>query len=131
MDPVLKGLPFAWCYIDDVIIFSDSPSEHVRHLQQVFERLRAWGLRLHHGKCKFFHDTFTLSRTYACARRPGVQMAKVEALNKIPIPRDVPRLRAFLGLANDYRRFVCNFSVIAKLLIQLTSTGQDWKWGPA
>ena len=57
MDQVLKGLPFAWCYIDDVIIFSDLPLEHVRHLQQVFERLRAWRLRLYHGKCKFFHDT--------------------------------------------------------------------------
>ena len=33
MDQVLKGLPFARCYIDNVIIFSDSPSEHVRHLQ--------------------------------------------------------------------------------------------------
>ena len=61
----------------------------------------------------------------------GVQMAKVEALNKIPIPRDVPRLRAFLGLANYYRRFVRNFSVIAKPLTQLTRTGQEYKWGPA
>ena len=58
-------------------------------------------------------------------------MAKVEALNKIPIPRDVPRLRAFLDLANYYHRFVCNFSVIAKPLTQLTHTWQDWKWGPA
>ena len=57
-------------------------------------------------------------------------MAKVEALNKIPIPRDVPRLRAFLGLANYYRRFMCNFSVIAKPLTQLTRTRQDWEWEP-
>ena len=55
MDQVLKGLPFARCYIDDVIIFSDLLAEHVRHLQHVFERLRAWGLRLHHGKYKFFY----------------------------------------------------------------------------
>ena len=40
MDRVLTGLPFARCYIDDVIIFSSSPQEHVRHLQAVFERLR-------------------------------------------------------------------------------------------
>ena len=130
MDQVLKGLPFARCYIDDVI-FSDSPSEHVRHLQQVFERLRAWGLHLHHGKCKFFHDTLAYLGHMIVPGGLGVQMAKVEALNKIPIPRDVPRLRAFLGLANYYRRFVRNFSVIAKPLTQLTRTGQDWKWEPA
>jgi len=56
MDQVLKGFPFAWCYIDDVIIFSNTPKEHVQHLQQVFERLQSWGLRLHQGKCKFFYD---------------------------------------------------------------------------
>jgi hypothetical protein len=34
----------------------------------------------------------------------GVQQAKVDALHKIPAPSDVPRLRAFFGLANYYRR---------------------------
>jgi hypothetical protein len=56
MDKVLKRLPFIWCHIDDVNIFSYRPKKHVKHLQQVFERLQAWGLYLHHGKCKFFHD---------------------------------------------------------------------------
>ena len=43
MDQVLKGLPFARCYIDNVIIFNDTLEEHVGHLRQVFERLRAGG----------------------------------------------------------------------------------------
>ena len=130
MDQVLKGLPFARCYIDDVIVFSDSPAEHVRHLQQVFERLRAWGLHLHHEKCKFFHDKLAYLGHMIVPGRLGVQMAKVEALNRIPIPRDVPRLRVFLGLANYYRRFVRSFSLIAKPLTQLLRTGQDWEWEP-
>ena len=56
MDQVLSGLSFTWCYIDDVIILSKTPHEHVRHLQAVFERLRRQEFRLHHGKYKFFHD---------------------------------------------------------------------------
>ena len=39
MDQVLSGLPFARCYIDDVIIFSKTPQEHVRHLQAVFANM--------------------------------------------------------------------------------------------
>ena len=56
MDQFFSGLSFVWCYIDDVIIFKKTPQEHVKHLQAVFERLWRWALRLHHGKCKFFHD---------------------------------------------------------------------------
>ena len=52
----------------------------------------------------------------------GVQEAKVATLNMIPIPGDVPRLRAFMDLANYYRRFVRNFSLLAKPLTQLTRT---------
>ena len=59
----------------------------------------------------------------------GVLQAKVDALQKIPAPVDVPRLRVFLGLANYYRRFVKNISLIAKPLTILTSNDQPWTWG--
>ena len=59
----------------------------------------------------------------------GVQHTKVDTLQMIPAPSDVSRLRVFLGLANYYRRFVKNFSLIAKLLIILTEKDQRWTWG--
>jgi hypothetical protein len=59
----------------------------------------------------------------------GVQEAKVEALKRISIPRDVSRWRAFIGPANYYRRFVCGFSLLAKPLTRLTRANQEWMWG--
>jgi hypothetical protein len=56
---IFKGLSFIRCYIYDAIIFSHTLEEHVKHLQQLFKHLQAWGLCLHHGKCKFFHDRLT------------------------------------------------------------------------
>jgi alpha-tubulin suppressor-like RCC1 family protein len=47
----------------------------------------------------------------------------------IPRPRDVNRLRAFLGLYNYYRKFVKKFSAIAKPWIMLTRNDQPWIWG--
>ena len=85
----MASLPFARYYIDDVIIFSGSPQEHVRHLQAMFQRLRQWRLRLHHGKCKFFHNQLLYLGHMIVLGGLGVQQAKVDALQRIPAPIDV------------------------------------------
>ena len=53
MDTVLRGLNFAWAYIDDVIIFSSSESEHISHVHDVFERLQSYVIRINSDKCIF------------------------------------------------------------------------------
>jgi hypothetical protein len=54
MDRILAGLDFVRCYINDIVVYSDTMEQHHIHLQIMFERLKAHGLRLHPGKCKFF-----------------------------------------------------------------------------
>jgi hypothetical protein len=51
MDKILTGLDFVRCYIDDIMVYSDTVEEHQIHLQIVFEQLKAHGLCLHLGKC--------------------------------------------------------------------------------
>ncbi len=58
----------------------------------------------------------------------GVQQAKVEAIARIPHPTDVSKVRAFMGLANYYRRYVKGFSAMANPLNML-KLDQEWKWG--
>ena len=53
---------------------------------------------------------------------------KVDALQKILAPDNIPQLRVFLRLAHYYRQFVKDFSLIAKPLTILTSKDQDWTW---
>ena len=122
------GLDFAQCYIDDIIVYSNTIEEHQRHLQVVFECLRAHGLKLHPGKCRFFHDQIEYLGHTIYPGGLGVQQAKVEAIARIPRPIDVSRVRAFMGLANFYRRYVKGFSAIAKPLTKLTKVDQEWQW---
>ena len=56
MDKVLAGLPFARCYIDDIVIWSRNVEEHLKHISAVFARLRDAGLKVHPGKCQFAVD---------------------------------------------------------------------------
>ena len=53
----------------------------------------------------------------------------MEALNTIPIRKDMSRLRACMGLSSYYHRFVCGFSFLVKPLILLTRDDQECVWG--
>jgi hypothetical protein len=57
MDRILIGLDFVWCYINDIVVYSDTMEEHQINLHIVFEQLKVHGLCLHLGKCKFFQES--------------------------------------------------------------------------
>src|SRR5699024_8591886 len=53
MNHILSDMPFVKCYLDDVIVFSTNPEDHVKHLEQVFKALNQAGLRVHKDKCVY------------------------------------------------------------------------------
>jgi hypothetical protein len=124
MDRVFSGLEFVKYYINDIIVFSTSAQKHRTHLANVFARLRLHGLKLHLGKYKFYCDRVEYLGYMIYPGGLGVVTSKVEVVMSIPKPRDMSRLRAFLGLCNYYRKFVKTFSAIAKPLTMLTRLDQ-------
>ena len=56
MEACLGDLHLKWCiiYLDDIIVFSKTPEEHIKRLRDVFEKLSAAGLQLKPSKCEFF-----------------------------------------------------------------------------
>ena len=56
MESCLGEMHLKWCiiYLDDSIVFSKTPEEHIERLRGVFEKLSAAGLRLKPSKCEFF-----------------------------------------------------------------------------
>jgi hypothetical protein len=129
MDRVFSGLEFVRCYIDDIIVFSTSQKKHRAHLTEVFARLRFHGLKLHPSNCRFYYDRVEYLGHMIYLGGLGVVASKVEVVMSIPRPRDVSRLRAFLGLCNYYCKFVKTSSAIAKPLTMLTKNDQPWIWG--
>jgi hypothetical protein len=119
MDRILARLDFVGCYIDDIVVYNNNVEEHQSHLQIVFERLEAHGLCLHPGKCKLFQENVEYLGHVIYLGGLGVQQVKVEAIACILHPMDVNRVRAFMGLANYYHRYVKGFSAMAKPLNML------------
>ena len=54
MTGVLKDLPFAMAYLDNIIIYSSTPEEHLQHIKTVFEKLCHAKLSMKLSKCHFF-----------------------------------------------------------------------------
>ena len=54
MTSILKDFPFAIAYLDDIIIFSKTPQEHLSHICMVFEKLKSANLSMKKSKCSFF-----------------------------------------------------------------------------
>ena len=129
MNIVLEGLEdFAIPYLDDIIIFSASPDEHLSHLRAVFNKIREHGLKMKLKKCNFFQtETKYLGFTI---NGEGIKPdpENVEAIREMAAPCNVREVRGFIGTCSYYRRFIPNFSEIAQPLIGLTKKFARFKW---
>ncbi|KAJ8370954.1 hypothetical protein SKAU_G00109820 [Synaphobranchus kaupii] len=109
-------------YIDDILIFSQSPQEHV--LQRLLENQ----LFVKAEKCSFHVSTVPFLGFIIEEGSIRADPAKIKAVTEWPQPTSRKHLQQFLGFANFYRRFIRNYSVIAAPLTKLTSVALPYCW---
>ena len=116
-------------YLDDILIYSKTMEEHVDHVKQVLEILRKQQLYGKLSKCSFGQTS--VDYLGFIVDREGIHMdeKKVSAVQSWPEPKNQHELLQFLGLANYYRKFVRNFSLISAPLTDLLrkDTAYEWK----
>ena len=120
LDIILSGVRWRTClvYLDDVVVFSKDQESHLEHLDDVLALLEEAGIKLKLKKCFFFKSEIEYLGHVLMPGRLGIsQHAKAtKAVRDALFPRTPTQLRSFLGAANVYRRFVRNFSRIARPL---------------
>ncbi|XP_076247766.1 uncharacterized protein LOC143187432 [Calliopsis andreniformis] len=130
METVLQGLNWRIClvYLDDIIIHARTFDEEVEHLRQVFQRLRNAKLLMNPKKCDFLKRETKYLGHIVTGKGVKTDPEKIRAIAEWPVPANIKELRSFLGLCTYYRKFVRNFSDIAKPLHQLTENKQTFIW---
>ena len=128
MTGVLKDLPFAMAYLDDIIIYSSTPEEHLEHIRTVFEKLRDAKLSMKLSKCHFFAKEIQYLGHILGTEGIKPVPAKTEAIRAMHPPVNPKQVHAFLELVGYYRKFIKNFAKIAKPLTKLTRMGIKFEW---
>ena len=127
INDVLKGCNFAMGYLYNIIIYSRSEKEH---LEEIFTRLKAAGLKLKLEKCCFFKNHIQYLGHLISA--DGIQPLpeKLESIAKMPAPRNPKEVKQFLRLVGYYRKFIPRFADISRVLTHLTKKDMEFKWTP-
>jgi hypothetical protein len=110
---------FVVVFIDDILIYSKSEEEHEQHLEVVLDTLREHQLYAKFSKCEFWLKEVGFLGHILSAGGIAVDPAKIKTVEEWKAPTTQTEVRAFLGLAGYYRRFVEGFSSIARPMTQL------------
>ena len=123
MQNCLGELNLTYCliYLDDVIVFSETPEEHLLRMHVVFDCLREHGLKLKPSKC----DVFKLEINHLAhhVSKEGVRPSKknLKSIAQCPPPDTYTKVKSFVGLVGHYRCFIKGFAKIVVPLYDLTS----------
>lgn len=122
---------FVILYLDDILVYSKSEAEHEEHLRLVLQKLREHQYYAKFSKCEFWLDKVNFLGHVISAEGIAVDPERVRTIQEWAPPKNVKQLRSFLGLASYCRRFVQNFSKIAKPMTELLCKDKRYTWSPA
>ena len=102
IESCLGELYLNWCiiYLDDIIVFSRTPEEHLHRLKGVISKLRAAGLKLKPTKCNLCRQQINCLGHFVSKERVSTDPDKIKAVTKWPQPTTVTELRSFLGFVS-------------------------------
>lgn len=119
---------YALVYLDDIIIFSNNHDEHIQHLNTVFDKLSAAGLKLKASKTHLFQKEVDYLGHIVSGDGIRPDPSKVSAIKNMHPPTTVKDVRSFVGMASYYRSFIEDFSKVVQPITELTRKHVKFKW---
>ena len=121
VDQVLKGLPSAYAYINDILVATDTEEEHSEKFEILSKRLHDYGIAIDEAKSIFGLPTLEFLgieiSNAGIIRLPS----KVVEIQNFPQPTLLRKMREFLGIVSSYRRFILSCAEITRPLADISA----------
>ena len=115
-------------YLDDVVVFSRSVSEHLKKLDTLLCRLGEFGLQVRLEKSKFLFNELECLGHVVSKKGVSADPKKLAAISEMKSPKDKKGLMRVLGTLNYYREFIPRFSSLALPLTELLGNNVKFEW---
>src|SRR5260370_37153652 len=119
----------AICYMDDILVYSRTLSNHQQIVRQVLSTLQKQRLFLKPEKCKFEQKEVEYFGLVILKDHVAMDLTKVRRVTEWPTPMKVKEVQSFLSFVNFYQKFIHDFSNVTCPLYVLTCKTQQWVWG--
>jgi hypothetical protein len=128
MESLFRDFPFIFLYLDNMLIFSRSRSDHLGHLDTVLAVLAENGLHINPAKCQFAQPEVDFLGHHVTASGLSPIASHTQPILEFPTPSDVKMLQKFLGMLNFWRRFLPGIARVLKPLTDATSGKGKLLW---
>lgn len=131
MNETLDGALFRNClvYVDDIIVYSDSYEQHLKDIDEVFNKLKKFGWKLKITKSSFAVTTINYLGHTISQGKVTVLKKNIDKLRQMKRPRNIKETQAFLGCINYYRRFIQGVNYITEPLLVNLRNKDQFIWG--
>ena len=129
MNDILREYLDIFCvvYLDDILVYSETPEEHTIHVKLVLAKLMENSLYAKLEKCHF--STSKVDFLGYTISNNGIAMdERIQSIRTWPLPTNVKELQSFLGFVNFYRTFISNYTKLALPLFGLLKKDMKFEW---
>ena len=121
---------FVHVFVDDILIYSETPSQHFRHVELVVKALAENGFKISPQKSEFGMESLDYLGFQITSDKILPKTAQIDAILKMEQPKNISELRSFTGMCNVFRWQIKDFATLTAPLEDLKKKGmnveKDW-----
>ena len=119
---------FCIVYMDDLLVFSESKEEHLKHLEIIFEKFRNADLKLKLSKCQFWKKEIEYLGHLVSQEGIKVMPDKINTVLRIKPPSNVKEAKSVLGIMGYVASFIPMYSEVVRHINRLTRKNVPFVW---